>query len=328
MLALLAITVLAPIEMKLPIGAQSPDSVNVGGAVHVVYEESQNGWYTRYGGQDRVRINSALGSVQAGGERGPKIAVSGDRVYAAWQSDYRLGPKAWFSRSIDGGQTFEAQRNLIDGKTPGIDEVTVASAGDLVAVFWLDGRTGPDPESPVTSGIWYTLSRDGGRTFGTNQQLFTADKTRACSCCSFDVKMSSDETATIAYRSGIRNVREVYLLTGNVGTNTWSSKKVSTTNWVLAACPMDGPRRVDGATAYEIDGKVYVKEDSSLEPTLLGRGKYPSVLETPANVFAIWQDGGNLSWRWLKGGQSGKLPTGLSRAALAADPDGQPLIVH
>ncbi len=239
MVAVLAAILIAPLEMKLPEGSLCPDAVNVNGIVHVAYQQNQNGWYTRYGSQDRVRINSTGGTVQAGGERGPKIAVSGDNVFAVWQGDYRLGPKVWFSRSADGGKTFETQRNLVDGKTPGLDEITVAAAGDLVAVFWLDGRTPEDAESPVTSGIWYSLSRDRGKTFGANQQIYTPEKVRVCSCCSLSVHMSSNESADIAYRSGIKNVRETYLLTGNIGTNSFRSRKVSTGYWVLGGCPMD-----------------------------------------------------------------------------------------
>jgi len=68
MLAPLALASLAPLEMRLPTSAHSPDAINSGGAIHVVHEENQNGWCTRHGSTGRVMINSQQGTVQAGPE--------------------------------------------------------------------------------------------------------------------------------------------------------------------------------------------------------------------------------------------------------------------
>lgn len=322
-----AFVLLAPTEMRLPAGAMCPDAVNQGGVVHVVYGETQSAWYTRYGSDGRVRVNSKGGSVHAGGERGPKIAVSNGTISVVWQDDYRQGPKVWFARSTDGGKSFEPQRNLIDGKTPGLDHIAVAAAGNLVAVFWLDGRGGQDPDAPVTSTIWYSLSRDGGKTFGANQGVYSTDKMRACACCSFAVSMTADGKATIAYRSGIKNVRDIWLATGNVGINSFTLKPVSSSGWVLTECPMDGPRRSEKATAYMVQDNAYFKLDSG-EPMLLGPGKYPNLVQTKDEDFVTWQNGSTLFWRWVRSGESGRISVDVPRATVVAGPDGKPLIIH
>jgi hypothetical protein len=318
----LAAFILAPSEMRLPSGAMCPDAMVSGGQVHVLYGDGKDGWYTRFGLDSRVRVNSEEGTVHAMGERGPKIALGDGSVFAAWQGDYRKGPAVWFARTTD-GKTFEAQRNLIQGQTPGLDEVAIAANGKDVAVFWLDGRGGPDSEAPTTSTIWFSLSTDGGKTFGPNTKVVSDNNVRACACCTFKVDMQKDGWATIIYRSGIGNVRDIWKLQGNVPKNQWQSQRLTTSNWVFAGCPMDGPRCDGPSLVYSVEGKCYLSRGSG-EPVLLGTGKYANV----AGDLATWQEGSTLHWRNLKSGESGTMGTGTSRVALVEGPDGRPLVIH
>ncbi|HVT13212.1 MAG TPA: hypothetical protein VHE55_13185 [Fimbriimonadaceae bacterium] len=338
MLALVALAVMAPAELRLPRMARCPDAILDGKSVCVAYGDGTNGWFFRTGGERRIRINSEDGTVTAGGERGPKVAVAEEAICAAWQGDYRQGPKVWFARSLDKGKSFEAQRNLVDGETPGLDEVAIAARGKQVAVFWLDGRGGQDASAPVTSTIWYCLSTDSGKTFGPNKQMGSSRTesprtlcglsarapVRACSCCSLAVEFLDDDRIAILYRSGIGNVRDIWEATGSPAANTWEAKPVTNSGWVFAGCPMDGPRMHGSARAYSIDGSCYAVLGAE-KPVRLGKGKYASVLPTG---LATWQDDGTLYWRNLKSGENGLMPAGSNRAALIAGPEGYPLVVH
>lgn len=323
LLVLVALT--APSEWRMPRAAVCPDAAMDNGTLSVVYGDGTNGWFVQAGGEKKIRFNSDVDTVQAAGERGPKLAVGEDAICAAWQGDYRQGPKVWFARSIDHGKTFEPQRNLIDGATKGLDHVAVAARGKQVAVFWLDARGGEDAAAPVTSTIWYSVSTDSGKTFGPNMQVKADRKIRACACCSFAVQYTTDDRATIVFRSGIRNVRDIWEASGSPTTNTWEAAPITKTGWVYEGCPMDGPRMNGTARAYTIDGNCYASLAPTDKPTLLGRGKYPNVLQSG---LAMWQDGTTLNWRNLKTGETGMIPAGTNRAALISGPRNYPVIVH
>jgi hypothetical protein len=327
MLALTALLLAAPVVMRLPDGARCPDAVADSGSVHVAYGDGQDAWYTKYGTDLRVRIDSDGGTVHAGGERGPKIAVGDKAVYCAWQGDYRKGPAVWFSRSTDGGKSFEPQRNLIQGKTPGLDEIAISGSGSLVAVFWLDGRGGKDTDAPTTSTIWYSLSTDSGKTFGPNQHITSDAKVRACACCTFLAEVHKDGWATVIYRSGIGNVRDIWRLQGSVQSNQWRSTRLTNSNWIFAGCPMDGPRCDGPSLAYSVEGKAFLTGNGATKPLELGTGKYANVVSA-GQEFATWQEGTTLHWRYMSSGEAGTIDVGQDRVAVAVTPDKRPLIIH
>lgn len=102
----------------------------------------------------------------------PSLAAGpGDRVCAAW-SDARHGdPDALLSCS-DGGDSWSGPRRLNDdgvanGRRQYLPRISVAPDGRIDAVF-LDRRL--DPEN-VSNDVYYTYSRDGGRSFAANVRL-------------------------------------------------------------------------------------------------------------------------------------------------------------
>jgi hypothetical protein len=325
MIMLLALLAIQPIDVRLPDGMKCPSAAVVDSSVFISYGDGKDGYCMKYGGA-AVKINSEAGTVHAGGERGPKIAASENSVYAAWQGDYRRGPGVWFARSVDNGRTFEPQRNLMDAKSPGIDHVTVASQGKKVIVMWLDGRGGEDKNAPVTTTIWYRESGDGGTTFSPSAEI----KVRACACCTF-MPEYREGRLTIHYRSGVKNERDIWVVSGVPSTGDWKGGPVSETKWVLAGCPMDGPRRAPGGLVYTIDGVCYLKADGNV-PTKLGPGKYPSIAATPSGPSIVtWQDGDVLHWKVFPSGPeaaSGEMRVGPDRAVVVAPREGQPLIIH
>lgn len=291
--------------VRLPVGAVCPDAEGR----FIVYAQGGNA-YLR--GATSVRINARADSVEAGGERGPKVALAGAVLGVAWQDDYRHGAHVWFARSTDGGKTFAPQIDLLEGKTPGIDHPAIAAQGQRVVVLWLDGRSGPDPAAPTTSTIWYRLSEDAGASFGPMRELSADGKLRACACCSLDPVFESDGTLKIAFRSGIGSVRDIWTASGDPGVNRFVLKRISRTGWKFEGCPMDGPRQSGGRIAYAVDGKCYV------DGRLLGAGRYPNV----RGAVATWQEGRKLHWLNLATGQSGIEEAGEDRACLFDGADG------
>jgi hypothetical protein len=325
MVALLALAILAPTEVRLPAGALCPDAKffagDFGGGSAVVYGDGKDCWLTDEGSKTRVRVNSEPGTVHAGGERGPKVAGTRQMV-VAWQGDYRQGPKVWFTRMIDG--KFEPQKNLVQGETPGLDHVAIADAGNNVVVCWLDGRGGQDPESPVTSTIWFTLSMDGGKTFGPNRQIKADQKIRACACCSFAVAFTGTDLR-IVYRSGINNVRDIWMIEGNPVMDRWKARPVSNSGWVYKGCPMDGPRFSGDSIVYTIYGTCYL-QTMGKPATVLGQGKYPNVCQTANGLMTTYQRDGKVYWS--QGASSGVVDAGDARVGLSPSLSGKPLLIH
>lgn len=314
--------------MRLPDRAICPSAIGDAGTVHVAYGDGKDAWYTRYGQTARSRINSNEGTVHSAAERGPRIALADGTICVAWQGDYRQGPHVWFARSVDGGRSFEQQKDLIKGTTPGLDEVAITASGPLVAVFWLDGRGGQDEAAPVTSTIWYSFSADSGETFGPNLQVQAQEKLRACACCSLDAMLMQSGIVRIAYRSGIGNIRDLWTVTGRPGQSKWDLTRISNENWKFQGCPMDGPRMSGDAIVYSISGKSYYKSSPTATQILLGQGNYAGLCRTAGDDLAVWQEDGSLNWRFMKSGASGQLPTGSSRACVTIGPGGVPVIVH
>src|SRR5258706_5630446 len=102
--------------IRTPHGGQVPDVVvDARGTLHMTYGQGQpgNGYYvqSRDAGKtftDPVQLNREDDTVTCGHERGPKLALGKDGViHAVWLGYYKKGGGAKYTRSTDGGKTFE-----------------------------------------------------------------------------------------------------------------------------------------------------------------------------------------------------------------------------
>ena len=92
----------------------------------------------------------------------PDLAVGGDgSIYVAWQDERNGDSDVYFSRSIDGGQTFSSDVRVNDDVgTTNQDAPSIAvGAGGNIHAVWSDWRNG-------NSDIFFSKSTDGGLTFG------------------------------------------------------------------------------------------------------------------------------------------------------------------
>ena len=92
----------------------------------------------------------------------PSVAVSGSIVHVAW-TDMSAGPQIYYTRSLDNGTTWEAAKNITPAAPPaGKNLASIAVAGSIVHVTWMDTRGGPQ--------IYYTRSLDSWRDLGDGQE--------------------------------------------------------------------------------------------------------------------------------------------------------------
>ena len=89
--------------------------------------------------------------------QGPRLAATGNNVYAIWEENHDGTNRIIFAKSTDRGNTFSNPANLtggrIDSETP-----SIAVFGNIVYVVWTDNSLG-------NFDIFFIKSTDGGNTF-------------------------------------------------------------------------------------------------------------------------------------------------------------------
>ena len=89
--------------------------------------------------------------------QGPRLAATGNNVYAIWEENHDGTNRIIFAKSTDRGNTFSNPSNLtggrIDSETP-----SIAAFGNIVYVVWTDNSLG-------NFDIFFIKSTDGGNTF-------------------------------------------------------------------------------------------------------------------------------------------------------------------
>jgi hypothetical protein len=316
-----------------------PDvAVDAQGVLHMVYGLDHHAYYVRSadnGGTftSRVKLNST-GMVETKmGERGPKLAVGSDgNIHVVWMDEWAPGVKTFvrYSRSLDGGKSFEALQTLSD--MPGVDGVTVTADGKgNVLAFW---HVMVDPKPDVKSATWLhtTRSANNGAVFGPTEKLnITNLSGLACSMCMMRARAGADGCVYLAFRSAEGSIRDFYVLKGRPTENRFTALRVNEDNWNIDYCPMCGPELTfapngQSLCAFMSRKRVYwATADAGMNAYRLHVGTptsdegelYPSaVANSKGDVLFVWQVGpmavkGTSTVKWARCDKDGK-PTGES----------------
>ncbi|MGA9151976.1 MAG: PDZ domain-containing protein, partial [Candidatus Nitrosopolaris sp.] len=90
--------------------------------------------------------------------QGPRLAASGNNVYAVWEESTDGTNRIIFAKSTDRGNTFSKSANLTSGVGKDSETPSVAAFGNIVYVVWTDN-------SPGNFDIFFIKITDGGNTF-------------------------------------------------------------------------------------------------------------------------------------------------------------------
>ena len=90
--------------------------------------------------------------------QGPRLATSGNNVYAVWEESHDGTNRIIFAKSTDRGNIFSKPANLTSGVGKDSETPSVAAFGKIVYVVWTDN-------SPGNFDIFFIKSTDGGNTF-------------------------------------------------------------------------------------------------------------------------------------------------------------------
>ena len=298
-----------------------------GGEVPLVYRFSQDA-----GESWSAPIQVSPGAAPAHGLRrgmDAQVAAHGNRVFVAWMTP---GTDRWGAGPIATAFSEDGGRRWHQGPNPS-DDGTTTGHGFLDAAFddqgvlhlvWLDSRDGKQ-------GLRGARSKDGGKTWGTNQTL----KADSCECCANALASGVDGKMAVLFRD--REPRDMGVVAYSEG--IWSrSETVAPFGWELEGCPHSGggiafSRTVAGKTgamealwrlnAVVWNGKpetagVYrvsrvLEEGHAWEKPVRMGGKsamHPDLAASGTRLMAVWSEGsvlrgavsvdGGVRWRdWM-----------------------------
>jgi hypothetical protein len=265
-----------------------------------------------------VRVNAEPEVIETNGENRPKIALAGDgMIYVSWTTklEGRFTGEIRFSRSLDGGRSFEPPRTMNDdGLLVGhrFESLEVDAAGD-VYLAWIDKR---DLEAAKARGeeyrgaaVYYTTSTDRGASFTSNRRV--AD--HACECCRIGMTERPQGGVAILWRHVFdADVRDHAFATLTAGGVSSPTQRATHDGWHIDGCPHHGPAIVAAGeggrkgASYHLawftaaEGRPMVYYGRFLPATgeirlqramtATGAGAHPCILEAGGRLLTAWKE--------------------------------------
>ncbi len=312
--------------VPLPEGALVPDvMMDTRGILHLVYGLGDDAWYVRSidnGGTftSPVKVNTVGKVTLTMGERGPKLAlgkagpaatktrgrVEEPSIHVVWADQWSPGVQVYprYSRSLDGGKTFEPPRAL--ASLTGIDGLTVAAdSNGTVVAFFHQVTPGQQLEVPQAHRLYLARSTDDGVSFGPEERMqLEGMDDLACSMCMMRARVTVDANVCLALRVANDNIRDFFLLRSPKAQNPFTPLRVNEDHWELTTCPMCGPELTVDPTgrmlcAFMSRHRIYwsalddgrftlhvatpANENDEIYPAAVGDGK--------GHVLLVWQVG-------------------------------------
>lgn len=233
---------------------------------------------------------AGLPKLMLGMRRGPRIAAQGDRLTVTMIADELVS-----FTSTDSGKTWGAPVTINEvpkSAQEGLHDLATAPNGD-VFVTWLDLRNG-------TMELWGATSKDGGRTWGKNEQVYKSPDKSICECCHPSALFDADGNLAVMWRNSIEGSRDMWMTTRAKGAAAFTSaRKVGEGTWKLNACPMDGGRILalgggQFGAVFQRNGEVFLARGAGAEISL-GKGKQPVAVHAHnAPPLVVFQQGADL----------------------------------
>jgi hypothetical protein len=202
-----------------------------------------------------VQVNAIAEDAEFNGENRPKIIVADDgAILLSWtlKTSPSYTGEIRFTRSTDGGRSFEPVRTLNDDNLftgHRFESMFLTESGHLY-VSWIDKR---DLEASlaadrpyVGAAVYYTVSGDLGETFSANYRVAN----NSCECCRIAMAPRGEDRLAIFWRQIFGDdVRDhAVAILGPDGLVT-QVDRATYDDWHIDACPHHGPDMVIGETA-------------------------------------------------------------------------------
>lgn len=227
--------------------------------------------------------------LMLGMRRGPRIAAQGDRLTVTVIAHELLA-----FTSSDGGKTWSEPVTINEVPTSareGLHDLAGSVDGQLF-VTWLDLRNGK-------MELWGASSKDSGRTWAKNEQVYKSPDKSICECCHPTALFDAQGNLAIMWRNSIEGSRDMWITTRTSGAMQFApAKKLGEGTWTLNACPMDGGKIValgggKFGAVWQRAGEVFFAPAIGAE-ILLGKGKQPVAVARGPEMLVLWQQGNDL----------------------------------
>ena len=197
-----------------------------------------------------VAVNSMEEDVEHNGENRPKIIVADSgQIFVSWtlKTSPRFTGEIRFSRSTNGGESFETPRTINDDNLFAghrFESLFLTESGHLY-LTWVDKR---DLEKSVKAGkdyigaaIYYAVSDDGGASFSQNYRVAN----HSCECCRIAIAPKGPENIAILWRQVFgADVRDHAIAELTPSGKILTTNRASYDQWHINACPHHGPTMV------------------------------------------------------------------------------------
>lgn len=239
-----------------------------------------------------VRVNHVAGDVSVSGEQPPRLVLTPGRgaipgIVVLWTAKAPNGTRLVSARSADGGKSFSAATPLpgsTAGGNRGWESAAVTPKGDVVAV-WLDHREAARPGTAAAAHqhgdtAQAQVPATDGVARAQLSQIFFADLSApasahslaagVCYCCKTSIATSGG-TIVAAWRHVYPgSVRDIAFAKSTDGGRTFTAPvRVSDDNWILNACPENGPAvAIDRESGVHIVWPTLLPGAQGAEPTL------------------------------------------------------------
>ncbi len=237
-----------------------------------------------------VLVNSIAEDAEHNGENRPKIVVDSDsNIFISWtrKTSPRFTGEIRFSRSTDGGETFETPRtinddNLFTGHR--FESLYLTESGHLY-MTWIDKR---DLEASIErnedyagAAIYYAVSSDRGASFSDNYRIAN----NSCECCRIAIAPRGPENIAILWRQifGV-TTRDHAIAVLTPWGETQEFGRASYDEWQIDACPHHGPTMIQSGVSGDYHMSWFSNGD-------LHQGiyyaRYSFLDEKPQHVFRV-----------------------------------------
>ena len=204
-----------------------------------------------------VAVNPGPQSVDDNGEARPAVAADREgRVFVAWsvKQEKAFSGTLWFSRSLDGGRTFEPARTLASDPASQRFAALAAAPGGRLYLAWIDKRwlvaAKEKGEQYRGAALVLTWSDDGGTTFRREE---VAASHHSCECCRLALALRPDGRPWVMWRHIFPpNVRDHVVVGLGADDRLTDPVRIAVDDWRVDACPHHGP-----SLAVSGDGRLH-----------------------------------------------------------------------
>jgi hypothetical protein len=278
-----------------------------------------------------VPVNEDTEEIDVNGENRPKIAIGpGGEVYVSWTRKLPGGfnGEIRFSRSLDGGSSFEPARTINDdGLVTGHRfETLLVDADGTVFLAWIDKRelvaAKAAGEEYAGAAVYYSVSTDRGETFVANRRV----SSHSCECCRIAASETPGGEVALFYR-GIfgDNIRDHAFAMIDAEGVTKPMRRATDDDWYIEGCPHHGPAIASaGENAFDLawftngrnrSGVHYARfrpDDGKLQQLIpvstAASAGHPSLARVPGRLLLAWKEftGERTEVRLIESGDDGR----------------------